>query len=305
MLSIGSRINSLYVKTPLFYKLYALTSGITYLYFPETLDTIIINTGCLVVSELLDVFEKYVKRYYPDKILLCDIVFFSNIVSKIGSLGYVSGNLSKLKALHTSIIGVGYSINSYLLQSIISGARYSAVWGTISSVAVWCGVRTFERMVKTSLADTIKLIKTECNNLTTTIITRVNTESDDLRNFVLNANSILSAPQTFLAQIGIEIENNTRSETRHVFLEDELDKLAPKRSPAFLNQMLQKSVQCSCCLDECTNKQFHRVLPCSHVFHVECIDRWLLEKTTVCPCCRTDLYPKYLGLANMVAVNSS
>lgn len=298
MLRVRNNLSTLYTKTPLFYKVYALTSGITYFYFPETLDTILINTGCIAISELLDVFETYVKRYYPDKILLCDIAFFSNIISKIGSLGYVSGNLSTLKKLHGTVTGLGYSINTYLLQSLISGARYSVVWGTVSSVVVWCGVKTFERNVKVSLQNTIDVIKTESNNLVTSAITRINNESDELRKLVVNINNVLSSPATFLTEMGMNLDQFAETRNKNVFLEDELDKLAPKRCPAFLNVMLKKSVKCSCCLDECTNKQFHRVLPCGHAFHVECIDRWLMEKTTVCPNCRTDLYPKYLELNN-------
>lgn len=296
MLRIRNNLSTLYVKTPIFYKIYTLTSGITYLYFPETLNTILINTSCIVVSELLDQFETYLKRYYPDKLLLCDIAFFSNIVSKIGSLGYVSGNFAIFKALHGTVLGLGYSVNSYLLQSWISGARHSVIWGTISSVVVWCGVKTFESVAKVSLQNTVDIIKTESNNIVTSAITRVNNESDELRQLVVNVNNVLSSPIAFLTELGINLDLHVKTDNRTVFLEDELDKLAPKRCPAFLNAMLNKSVQCSCCLDECTNKQFHRVLPCSHVFHVECIDRWLMEKTTVCPNCRTDLYPKYLKM---------
>lgn len=230
--------------------------------------------------------------------LLCDIAFFFNIITKIGSLGYVSRNLSILEKMHGTTVGFCYSVNSYLLQSVISGARYSVLWGIVSSISVWCGVKTFESTAKISLETAIDFIKTEFNNIVTSAIARVNNESDELRNLVVNINNILSSPVTFLRENGINLDQYMPTNNRSVFLEDELDKFVPKCCPGFQNVTVNTSVICSCCLDECTHKQFHRVLPCGHIFHVECIDRWLMEKTTVCPNCRTDLYPKYIEMLN-------
>ncbi|XP_041910292.1 E3 ubiquitin-protein ligase RLIM-like [Arvicola amphibius] len=42
---------------------------------------------------------------------------------------------------------------------------------------------------------------------------------------------------------------------------------------------------CSICITEYTEGNNLRKLPCSHEYHVHCIDRWLLENTT-CPICR-------------------
>lgn len=48
-----------------------------------------------------------------------------------------------------------------------------------------------------------------------------------------------------------------------------------------------KSERCLVCLDDFTPKQPVRVLKCSHVFHVECVDRWLVEAHNSCPICRS------------------
>ncbi|KNE57651.1 hypothetical protein AMAG_04516 [Allomyces macrogynus ATCC 38327] len=43
---------------------------------------------------------------------------------------------------------------------------------------------------------------------------------------------------------------------------------------------------CVVCLDDFEDDQTLRVLPCSHPFHVACIDTWLTERKNVCPICR-------------------
>lgn len=42
---------------------------------------------------------------------------------------------------------------------------------------------------------------------------------------------------------------------------------------------------CSICITEYSEGNRLRILPCSHEYHVHCIDRWLAENTT-CPICR-------------------
>ncbi|CAO3685815.1 unnamed protein product [Rhizopus microsporus] len=47
-----------------------------------------------------------------------------------------------------------------------------------------------------------------------------------------------------------------------------------------------KDEQCLVCLDEFDLKQPVRILKCRHVFHKECVDRWLCEAHNSCPVCR-------------------
>ncbi|RKO83737.1 hypothetical protein BDK51DRAFT_52027 [Blyttiomyces helicus] len=46
---------------------------------------------------------------------------------------------------------------------------------------------------------------------------------------------------------------------------------------------------CAICLEPFESPDRVRSLPCSHFFHVPCIDRWLTEKTAACPLCRISL----------------
>ncbi|XP_043708219.1 E3 ubiquitin-protein ligase ATL31-like [Telopea speciosissima] len=51
------------------------------------------------------------------------------------------------------------------------------------------------------------------------------------------------------------------------------------------------ALECAVCLNEFEDDEMIRLLPkCDHVFHPECIDAWLSNRTT-CPVCRADLVP--------------
>lgn len=52
------------------------------------------------------------------------------------------------------------------------------------------------------------------------------------------------------------------------------------------------SLECAVCLNEFEDDETLRLLPkCSHVFHHDCIDAWLVTQST-CPVCRANLIPK-------------
>ncbi len=50
----------------------------------------------------------------------------------------------------------------------------------------------------------------------------------------------------------------------------------------------EKYDQCNICLSEYEKKEKIRVLPCEHIYHPECIDKWFKE-STLCPVCRKDM----------------
>ncbi|KAG9123139.1 hypothetical protein FRC07_000185 [Ceratobasidium sp. 392] len=47
--------------------------------------------------------------------------------------------------------------------------------------------------------------------------------------------------------------------------------------------------ECAICLSSFARGDRVRVLPCSHVFHVEEVDGWLLNRRKVCPICKADV----------------
>ncbi len=48
---------------------------------------------------------------------------------------------------------------------------------------------------------------------------------------------------------------------------------------------------CNVCLDKFNVEQEVYVLPCGHMYHMDCLDKWLDNKTT-CPSCRYSVYGK-------------
>jgi len=48
---------------------------------------------------------------------------------------------------------------------------------------------------------------------------------------------------------------------------------------------------CSICLEEYSDREILRELPCSHLYHMECVDKWLTTKSSNCPLCKQDATP--------------
>ncbi|KAF2284099.1 hypothetical protein GH714_018989 [Hevea brasiliensis] len=48
---------------------------------------------------------------------------------------------------------------------------------------------------------------------------------------------------------------------------------------------------CAVCLSEFAVDETVRDLKCKHVFHKDCLDKWLLQCRSTCPLCRTKLLP--------------
>ncbi|CAO2829229.1 unnamed protein product [Amaranthus hypochondriacus] len=63
---------------------------------------------------------------------------------------------------------------------------------------------------------------------------------------------------------------------------------------------LKEPFDCAVCLCEFSEQDKLRLLPlCSHAFHIDCIDTWLLSNST-CPLCRGTLYTPGLAIENPV-----
>ena len=43
---------------------------------------------------------------------------------------------------------------------------------------------------------------------------------------------------------------------------------------------------CAICLEEFRYGDVVKILPCKHVFHVDCLDPWCLNQSPVCPTCK-------------------
>ncbi|KAG5363572.1 hypothetical protein CJU89_2750 [Yarrowia sp. B02] len=52
---------------------------------------------------------------------------------------------------------------------------------------------------------------------------------------------------------------------------------------------IQQDDNCAICFDNFEDNQIIRQLPCTHRFHADCVDHWLLNSSSQCPMCRMNL----------------
>ncbi|KAJ2490035.1 hypothetical protein IWW37_003510 [Coemansia sp. RSA 2050] len=63
----------------------------------------------------------------------------------------------------------------------------------------------------------------------------------------------------------------------------------PKTSTAD-SLLLAEPESCSICLSNIkAGDPLVFLIPCNHAFHDECVGKWLMEKSTLCPLCKTDM----------------
>ncbi|CAJ2648512.1 unnamed protein product [Trifolium pratense] len=54
----------------------------------------------------------------------------------------------------------------------------------------------------------------------------------------------------------------------------------------------EEDVECAVCLCKIEEEDEIRVLRCNHMYHRECLDKWIGFKNNTCPLCRDSLGPK-------------
>lgn len=65
-----------------------------------------------------------------------------------------------------------------------------------------------------------------------------------------------------------------------------LDFLFYKLQDHDLSNIGEECVDCVVCLCKIGEEEVKRVLRCEHVFHEDCIEKWISLKTSTCPLCR-------------------
>lgn len=94
----------------------------------------------------------------------------------------------------------------------------------------------------------------------------------------------------FLVMLAIMVfkcVQDRRRERRHRLPKSSLKKIPTKK---FTAGMEAQHETCCICLDDYVIGDKLRILPCSHAYHVKCIDPWLLKNKRVCPQCRKKVF---------------
>lgn len=68
----------------------------------------------------------------------------------------------------------------------------------------------------------------------------------------------------------------------------ELDKHQLRKYKDMNKETKEVNPSCTVCMEEFEEESMVRKMVCKHVFHQECIDKWLLEYSYKCPMCRTE-----------------
>lgn len=54
---------------------------------------------------------------------------------------------------------------------------------------------------------------------------------------------------------------------------------------------MDQQTECAVCLSEFEEDEEIRKLKCKHIFHKDCLDRWLQHCSATCPLCRNKVLP--------------
>jgi len=76
---------------------------------------------------------------------------------------------------------------------------------------------------------------------------------------------------------------NNLEDVKMVLNENDLNNISEKK----YSEISTEFNTCSICLDELSKDNIIRQLNCNHIYHKECIDKYLLEYSYKCPICRT------------------
>lgn len=123
--------------------------------------------------------------------------------------------------------------------------------------------------------------------LTFNFITNEN-ETEELPNFYNSLNGLESIINAITTEA---IINNSFEEyvppTNNKATEDEIRQtLGSYRKIADSSE----TSECPICFDNYKAGEYFRKLPCAHIFHKKCVDKWFKESSFSCPICRTDFH---------------
>jgi hypothetical protein len=82
----------------------------------------------------------------------------------------------------------------------------------------------------------------------------------------------------------LDLEDNVGKVNRGLNIE-QFDKLPLKK---YRKEKFKGNYQCIICMEEFIEKEKVKLLPCGHIFHINCIKQWLLKEKN-CPFCKSEI----------------
>ncbi|CAG9771890.1 unnamed protein product [Ceutorhynchus assimilis] len=83
----------------------------------------------------------------------------------------------------------------------------------------------------------------------------------------------------------VKFIKDRRRQRRHRLPKSQLNKI-----PTCKFQKGDRYETCAICLEDYTEGEKLRVLPCNHMYHMKCIDPWLTKNKRVCPICKRKVF---------------
>jgi hypothetical protein len=81
--------------------------------------------------------------------------------------------------------------------------------------------------------------------------------------------------------------NNSQMENVKLTIKPEIIENIPKRKFKDCETKIKDiNSKCTVCQASFENDDEIRILPCEHIYHIDCIDNWLTNYNYLCPCCR-------------------
>lgn len=262
---------------------------------PENKHIAAIGFACFVIPELLTFIRKtYVLKYERRFPKLAHLATYAISLLNIGLYYHSSEQFKIMKNLYseTSPIGIVngccYLVINSMHNYLICGLKLSVIGFVLSGTVVLTVVLMVKNYVKASMH--------RLTNMSISIVNRSDSSANILSNGI---NSLEAAIQ----YIRTEIDNNRSFEVKwgdtiiissnagptKVVSDEDLSKYCELRCPGLNNKAIVTDETCAICAEMHTDKQLSRTLPCKHSFHAECIDKWLLCRSAVCPICRFNL----------------
>ena len=82
----------------------------------------------------------------------------------------------------------------------------------------------------------------------------------------------------------LDLEDNVGKVNRGLNIE-QFDKIPIKR---YRKEKFKGNYQCIICMEEFIEKEKVKLLPCGHIFHINCIKQWLIKEKN-CPFCKSEI----------------